>query len=334
MRVIVGDAVVAARGTSARRGRRRRRRAGRATPDGRLRRRRRSARRRTCSAAARLPALPDSDAVLVLGRPARRRPRRDRRAGTARTRAAAPLGGRRRGRAGRRRPRSSRAAASAPAGAPTAAEAAEAAVIPIMHETTLKFGEPREPHDVGPAPPPPPRPRPRRPSSSSSPNAGAPTMFGRYRLVERLGEGGMSELFIAKAAGVEGFTRAFVLKRLRPELARDKEAVAQFIDEARLQAEPRALEHRAGLRLRRRRRRVLHDPGVHRRAAISARLMDRHAERGARGLPSPVAYYAAHETLQALAYAHTRRDAATARRWGSSTATSRRATSSSRSPAR
>ena len=61
-------------------------------------------------------------------------------------------------------------------------------------------------------------------------------MFGRYRLVERLSEGGMSELFIAEAAGVEGFTRTFVLKRLRPELARDKDAVAQFIDEARLQA--------------------------------------------------------------------------------------------------
>ena len=61
-------------------------------------------------------------------------------------------------------------------------------------------------------------------------------MFGRYRLVDRLSEGGMSELFIAKAAGVEGFTRTFVLKRLRPELARDKDAVAQFIDEARLQA--------------------------------------------------------------------------------------------------
>ena len=47
---------------------------------------------------------------------------------------------------------------------------------------------------------------------------------------------GMSELFVAEATGVEGFTRVFVLKRLRAELARDKEAVDQFIDEARLQA--------------------------------------------------------------------------------------------------
>ena len=119
-----------------------------------------------------------------------------------------------------------------------ATAADEAAVIPIIHETTLKFGEPREPrNDVGPAPPPPPRPPPRRPSSSCRRTPGPPTMFGRYRLLERLGEGGMSELFIAKAAGAEGFTRTFVVKRLRPELARDKDAVAQFIDEARLQAE-------------------------------------------------------------------------------------------------
>jgi len=35
--------------------------------------------------------------------------------------------------------------------------------------------------------------------------------------------------------------------------------------------------------------------------------MDRLGGRGRRGLPSPVAYFAAHETLQALSYAHARR---------------------------
>ena len=131
-------------------------------------------------------------------------------------------------------------------------------------------------------------------------------MFGRYRLVDRLTEGGMSELFIAKAAGIEGFSRSFVLKRLRPELARDKEAVAQFIDEARLQAD---LVHSNIV--------PVFDFGVvggeyfmtqeYIAGRDLGRLMERHAERGARGLPSPVAYYAAHETLQALAYAHSKR---------------------------
>jgi serine/threonine protein kinase len=40
------------------------------------------------------------------------------------------------------------------------------------------------------------------------------------------------------------------------------------------------------------------------------RLLERLATRGQAGLPSPVAYFAAHETLQALAYAHTRYDQA------------------------
>ena len=258
-------------------------------------------------AAARLPELASGDAILLLGRPTAPPPP----ATVAQTppERAPPLpwaiaGGVALAGVGLlvsgrgKRPGGRRA---------TAAEAAEAAVIPIIHETTLKFGEPREPRDdVGPAlaataasaPPP--------TIVIVSPNAGPPTEFGRYRLVDRLGEGGMSELFIAKAAGIEGFTRAFVLKRLRPELARDKEAVAQFIDEARLQAE---LVHSNIV--------PVFDFGVvggeyfmtqeYIAGRDLGRLMDRHAERGARGLPSPIAYYAAHETLQALAYAHTKR---------------------------
>ena len=61
-------------------------------------------------------------------------------------------------------------------------------------------------------------------------------LFGRYRVLEQLGVGGMSEVYTAVAHGAEGFSRTFVIKRLRPELARNKEAVAQFIDEARVQA--------------------------------------------------------------------------------------------------
>jgi len=193
----------------------------------------------------------------------------------------------------------------------TAAEAAEAAVIPIVHESTLKFGDSREPrNDV--------RPQDDFGAPAAAPTTTAPTyvivapapaaasqMFGRYRLVERLREGGMSELYIATAAGVEGFSRSFVLKRLRPELTRDKNAVAQFIDEARLQAD---LVHSNIV--------PVFDFGVvgseyfmtqeYIQGRDLARVMERHRAVGRAGLPSPIAYFAAHETLQALAFAHSR----------------------------
>src|SRR4029077_19834709 len=117
------------------------------------------------------------------------------------------------------------------------------------------------------------------------------------------------ELFIAEAAGVEGFTRTFVLKRLRPELARDKEAVAQFIDEARMQA---SLVHSNIV--------PVFDFGVvggeyfmtqeYIVGRDLSRLMARYYESTGAGLPSSIAYYIAHETLQALAYAHDKQDRA------------------------
>jgi serine/threonine-protein kinase len=186
------------------------------------------------------------------------------------------------------------------------AAAAEPPVIPILPESTLKFGEPREPYDdTGAAL------DARAPTAPAAtyvivaPTPEQPTVFGRYRLIERLSEGGMSELFIARATGVAGFSRAFVLKRLRPALARDKNAVAQFIDEARLQA---GLVHSNIV--------PVFDFGVvdgeyfmtqeHIVGRDLGRLVERHRGRAPGGLPTPIAYYAAHETLQALAYAHAR----------------------------
>ncbi len=72
----------------------------------------------------------------------------------------------------------------------------------------------------------------------ADPRAGIATSplrpFGRYILLNQLGEGGMAKVYTAVIFGAEGFRRKFVVKRLRPELLQDPTVVAQFIDEANM----------------------------------------------------------------------------------------------------
>ncbi|CAM3666010.1 protein kinase [Corallococcus sp. ZKHCc1 1396] len=61
-----------------------------------------------------------------------------------------------------------------------------------------------------------------------------PTFFGKYLLLERINVGGMAEVFIAKAFGVEGFERILAIKKILPTMAEDDEFITMFIDEARI----------------------------------------------------------------------------------------------------
>lgn len=61
-----------------------------------------------------------------------------------------------------------------------------------------------------------------------------PPSFGRYQLLSKVASGGMAEIWLARSAGVYGFEKRIVIKRILPEL-RDKPRYRDlFIQEARL----------------------------------------------------------------------------------------------------
>ena len=58
----------------------------------------------------------------------------------------------------------------------------------------------------------------------------------KYRLTEKIGSGGMAEVFRAVGEGPEGFERPFVVKRIHPRLSEAPEFVRMFVDEAKISA--------------------------------------------------------------------------------------------------
>jgi len=138
-----------------------------------------------------------------------------------------------------------------------------------------------------------------------APQAGQ--VFGRYVLVDRLGAGGMGEVYLAVVLGAEGFRRNFVVKRLRPDLASTPNLVAHFIDEARLGSK---LVHANIV--------PVFDFGKVGDAYFMAqeyidgrdleRLTAARIARDGRALPAHLVLYAAHQVLLALAYAHAKQD--------------------------
>ncbi|MDP7040123.1 MAG: serine/threonine-protein kinase [Myxococcota bacterium] len=72
--------------------------------------------------------------------------------------------------------------------------------------------------------------------SDKNPTVFSPKAFGRYLLIERIGEGGMAEIFWAQAQGFGGFEKELVIKRILPHLSEDPDFVEMFLREANLAA--------------------------------------------------------------------------------------------------
>lgn len=136
--------------------------------------------------------------------------------------------------------------------------------------------------------------------------AHAEIRVGQYLLGERLGAGGMAEVFIAHGAEGDISGKRFAIKRILPQLAKDPRFVAMFCDEGRICS---ALQHPNIVRVV--------DFGEHDGDLFMAmeyvdgiscaRLLRAVAARG-RQVTVPIACYIVRQVLDALAFAHEARD--------------------------
>jgi len=60
------------------------------------------------------------------------------------------------------------------------------------------------------------------------------TKFGRYALLDKIGSGGMAEIYRAKTFGAAGFEKEYAIKLIIPSLVDDTEFVEMFINEAKI----------------------------------------------------------------------------------------------------
>ncbi|MEL6186597.1 MAG: protein kinase, partial [Myxococcota bacterium] len=67
-----------------------------------------------------------------------------------------------------------------------------------------------------------------------------PQRFGPYVILDRIGDGGMAEIFLAKMQGYSGFEKLIALKKIHPKYSRNETFAQMLIHEAKLAA---ALNH-------------------------------------------------------------------------------------------
>ncbi len=61
-----------------------------------------------------------------------------------------------------------------------------------------------------------------------------PVKFGNYILLEKIGQGGMAEIFLAQIEGPGKFVKKIAIKRILAYLSNEEEFITQFLDEARI----------------------------------------------------------------------------------------------------
>ena len=133
-----------------------------------------------------------------------------------------------------------------------------------------------------------------------------PHAFGRYTLTQRIGEGGMAEVYLAQVTVAEGLSKRVVVKRIRKEFADQPEFTRMFVEEAKIAL---GLNHANIVQ-------VFDFGQVHGSFYLAMELVEGldlmglvHSVR-ARGerVPVVIAAYIAHQAAAGLAYAHQRRD--------------------------
>ncbi len=77
---------------------------------------------------------------------------------------------------------------------------------------------------------------PHNPTEGTSNPSNTGRTLGKYRLLARLGQGGMAEVFLAVVAGPGGFSKLVVVKVMKPELLEEPDSRTMFLDEGRLAA--------------------------------------------------------------------------------------------------
>ena len=136
--------------------------------------------------------------------------------------------------------------------------------------------------------------------------------FGRYLLLDRIGAGGMAEVWKAKSFGVEGFEKTLALKRILPELASVPDLSEMFVHEAKLSVRLSHANIVQVFDLGRVEERTSEKPSYYIAmeyvAGLDLATLIARARRTKTVLPFGLAVFVGTEVAKALDHAHRRRD--------------------------